>query len=92
VIEVMGEWPRQFAAVAARVRVPVHLRLAEHERIWDNSPAALDELARGFSGAPEANIGLLPDGGHLYEVHKRGHELVADQLGFLRRAVLEGAV
>jgi pimeloyl-ACP methyl ester carboxylesterase len=46
VLEVMGEWPGRFSGVAERVPVPVHLRLAEHEGIWDNRPAAIGEMAQ----------------------------------------------
>lgn len=80
-IEVMRDWPVRFAATAVRVAVPVHVRLAEHERIWDNSPAALRAIASPFPAG--ADVGLLPDGGHLYEVHKRGPELIAAQLDFI---------
>jgi pimeloyl-ACP methyl ester carboxylesterase len=87
VLEIMGEWPGRFRRIAARVRVPVHLRLAEHEHIWDNRAAAIQDMAGCFRAAPEADAGLLPGGGHLYEVHRRGHELVAAQLDFVERCV-----
>lgn len=85
VIEVMRDWPTRFAAVAGAVRVPVHFRSAEFERIWDHSDAALSRITAAFR---DADMGLLPDGGHLYEVHKRGPELIAAQLNFIERAAL----
>jgi pimeloyl-ACP methyl ester carboxylesterase len=90
VLEVMGEWPARFGEVAARVRVPVHLRLAEHERIWDNRPVVIGAMARSFRAAPEVDARLIPGGGHLYEVHRCGHELVAAQLDFLLRHAAGG--
>ena len=49
--EVKG-WPGEFPAVAARVRIPVHITLAEYERAWRSGPAALADLASLFAAAP----------------------------------------
>jgi prepilin-type processing-associated H-X9-DG protein len=80
--ETLKHWPRYFSDIARRVTVPVHLRLADAERIWENGPLALKRLAASFVNAPGVDCSLLPEGGHLYEVHHRGHELMASQLDF----------
>lgn len=85
VIEVMRDWPARFLAAAAQVRVPVHFRMAEYERIWDHSQEARRRIAAAFAAGAGADVGLLPDGGHLYEIHKRGPELIAAQLDFIER-------
>jgi pimeloyl-ACP methyl ester carboxylesterase len=82
VVEVMRDWPDRFGATAAAVRVPVHFRLAEHERLWQAEATALERVRRSFSAA-HCDLKILPAGGHLYEFHKRGGELVAAQLSFL---------
>ena len=80
--ETLYRWPALLTECAPHVAVPVHLRLAEMERIWDTGPEAVARLARAFANAPFIDAGLLPDGGHLYEVHHRGGELGESQLDF----------
>lgn len=84
IAELRERWPGRFPELAAGVRVPVHIRLAEHERIWDASEAGIARIASQFHASPHVNAAILPQGGHLYEMHTRGPELVADQLAFIR--------
>jgi pimeloyl-ACP methyl ester carboxylesterase len=80
--ETLYKWPSVFAERAPQVAVPVHLRLADMERIWDTGHEAVARLARAFASAPAVDAGLLRDGGHLYEIHNRGAELGESQLDF----------
>lgn len=75
-------WPDRFVESAGGVDVPVHLRLADAERIWETGPAAMARVAALFRRAPRVDAAILPDGGHLYEVHRRGFELMDAQLDF----------
>ena len=84
--EVIRGWPRRWPAIAGAVSCPVHLRLAEFERIWEAGLAALRRIADAFTGA-DVDAAILPDGGHLYEVHRRGPELLAAQLAFVTARV-----
>ncbi|BBY05644.1 hypothetical protein MNVI_09620 [Mycobacterium noviomagense] len=62
---VVTSWARQdFPALAARVRVPVQLSVAEHERVWQSDPAALAEIAAMFSAAPRFTINEQVAAGH----------------------------
>jgi hypothetical protein len=83
--EVVERWPLRWRDLAARVDIPVHLRLAEHERIWASSPAVVARMASAFSRAPQVDAALLPAGGHLYEATKFGPGFVAAQLDFIER-------
>ncbi|OBI43127.1 thioesterase [Mycobacterium kyorinense] len=59
------DWPRHdFPLVAAQVRIPVQFSVAEHEKVWQSDPAALDEIAALFSAAPSFVINEQPDAGH----------------------------
>mgnify|MGYP001006946681 CR=1 FL=1 len=52
-VEMTKNWPRRdFPALAARVRVPVHFTVAEHERVWESDPAAVQQIAAIFTAAP----------------------------------------
>jgi len=81
--DVRTNWPGRFDTVAAAIMVPVAFHLAEYERIWRASPADVADAAARFTHAPQVEAGVLPDGGHLYEIHRRGGELTALQLAFL---------
>lgn len=84
--EVTGDWPRRWSRTVAAVTCPVHFRLAEHERIWDARPHAIERIAAAFARSARVDAAIAPDGGHLYEVHLRGPELIDAQLDFIRDA------
>jgi pimeloyl-ACP methyl ester carboxylesterase len=83
--EVVERWPRRWRNLAAQVDVPVHLRLAEHDRVWASSPAVVARMASAFLNAPQVDAELLPGGGHLYEATKLGPTFIAAQLDFIER-------
>jgi pimeloyl-ACP methyl ester carboxylesterase len=84
VTDVMETWPREWPEVARGIRVPVHLRLAEHERIWGSGEETVRRMAGRLSNT-SVDANLLGGGGHLYEVSRRGPELLRAQLDFLDR-------
>ena len=57
-------WPREFPALAARVRVPVHCSLGDHERVWRSGPAALADIAALFTASPRVAVDEQAGGGH----------------------------
>jgi pimeloyl-ACP methyl ester carboxylesterase len=57
-------WPRAFPALAARVRVPVHYSLGDHETVWRSGPAALAEVAALFTASPRVVAEEQAAGGH----------------------------
>lgn len=86
VAEITGDWPARWSRTVQAVTCPVHFRLAEHERIWDATPEAVDRIAASFTSSSRVDAAILADGGHLYEVHLRGPELTEAQLEFIRDA------
>lgn len=85
--EIMNGWPRRWRGLAGAIDVPVHLRLAEDEAIWCTGPAVIDRMRAAMVRSPQVDAALLPDGGHLYELHRRGSELVDAQLDFIAHHV-----
>jgi pimeloyl-ACP methyl ester carboxylesterase len=57
-------WIGAFPGLAARVRVPVHYTLGDHERVWSAGPAALAEVAALFTASPRVAVVEQPDAGH----------------------------
>lgn len=85
--EVVRRWPIDYwPSAAPLVDVPVHLRLADHDRIWETGQLVIDRMAASLTRSPHVDAAILPEGGHLYEIHKRGPELIASQLHFLARS------
>lgn len=80
--EVAYSWPERWQDIAPKISCPVHIRLAEFERIWEANTLALERIKSRLSNAPDIDAAIAPDGGHLYEAHLRGPELIAAQLDF----------
>lgn len=81
-VAMVTEWPKRWPRLAAAVDVPVHLRLAEGEKIWETGVGATSRMAAMLRRSPHVDAAVLPEGGHLYELHKRGAELITSQLDF----------
>src|SRR3954454_18482667 len=63
--EVSRTWASEvFPALAARVRVPVHLTLGDQESVWSTGPDALAEMSALFTAAPQVVAEEQPDTGH----------------------------
>ena len=63
--EVTANWPRRdFAAIAANVRVPVEFSAADHESVWETTPAALAQIAASFIASPRVVVNQVADSGH----------------------------
>lgn len=86
VMDVVHGWPKRWPRLAAAIDVPIHLRIAEHEKIWETGQNVVERMAASLSRAPFIDAALLPEGGHLYEIHRRGPELIASQLDFFDAA------
>lgn len=85
--EVVHRWPDRWRALAPTLTLPIHLRIAEFETIWETGVPAAERLDKALIAAPRADVAVAPGGGHLYELHHRGPELVADQLDFFAAAL-----
>jgi pimeloyl-ACP methyl ester carboxylesterase len=57
-------WAPEFPQHAARVRIPVHFTLGDHEKVWRSGPEALADLATLFTGSPRVVVEEQRDGGH----------------------------
>lgn len=84
--EVMNDWPARFDEVAAGIEIPVSFALAEHDGIWRVDMEEMAAIATSFGRAARVDATVLPDGGHVYEIHKRGHELTIAQVDFMLSA------
>ena len=62
---VVANWSKvDFPALAAQVRVPVRVSLADHEQFWEAGPAGLGEVAGMFTASPRLAVNEQHDSPH----------------------------
>lgn len=88
---VTANWSRRdFPELAAAVRVPVQYSAAEHERVWDTSAAALDDIAGLFVTAPSVLVHEMPDSGHNLSVGLSAQTYHLRVLSFVGECIAAG--
>ncbi len=88
-VDIVGGWQQQAAAISAEIRVPVHYRQAEHDRLWVVDQAEVDTFAARFTGAPRVDAAMVRDTGHCMDFHAVGAALHLQQLGFALQCAIE---
>ncbi len=83
VVEIVNDWPDLWPRLAPAITCPAHLRLSDTDNIWVADEAVVQRMAVRLTASPLVDAELLANGGHAYEFHLRGPDLVADQLRFL---------
>ncbi|MGW0580702.1 alpha/beta hydrolase [Streptomyces sp. NPDC002920] len=86
-VEVAGDWCVDFAGVAARVEVPVHYGLAEHEGFWHSSDESVAAFGNAFTAAPSVTARRILGGGHNIDHHYVGAAFHKEQLDFAKALV-----
>ncbi|MET9971996.1 alpha/beta hydrolase, partial [Streptomyces sp. NPDC006356] len=81
-------WQENFARLAARVTVPVHLTLGEHEQVWTNGPEGLADLASMFTSAPRLVSHEQVGAGHNTSVGRTALAYHLRVLAFVEECVL----
>lgn len=86
---VVDGWaPRDFADLAAQVRVPVRFTLGDHEPVWENGPAALADIAGMFTAAPRVTVAEQVDAGHNLSLGRTAMAYHLKVLSFVEECVL----
>jgi pimeloyl-ACP methyl ester carboxylesterase len=63
--DVTANWPRRdFPDIAGRVTVPVEFSVADHERVWETTPAMTAAIAALFTASPRVVVNEMADSGH----------------------------
>ncbi|MEO3787488.1 alpha/beta fold hydrolase [Actinocorallia sp. B10E7] len=57
-------WPRGLPGLAARIPVPVHYSLGDHEMWWRSGSQALEDIASLFTASPLVSVHEQAGGGH----------------------------
>ncbi len=81
-VDIVGGWHDVADAVCAGIRVPVHYRQGEHDRLWIVDRGEIAAFARRFVAAPRVDAAMTPGTGHCIDFHHAGAALHLQQLGF----------
>ncbi|MBA9005427.1 alpha/beta hydrolase [Thermomonospora cellulosilytica] len=81
-------WRRTLPGLAARIRVPVHYSLGDHEQVWRSGPAALAEVAALFTASPRVVVHEQVDGGHNLSLGLSAMAYHLEVLSFVEECVL----
>jgi pimeloyl-ACP methyl ester carboxylesterase len=87
-INIVTAWPASVRGVAARVKVPVHYRQGEFDKLWIVDEQEVTSFGAAFSDAPIVDARLLKSAGHCIDFHRLGAALQLDQLAFALRCSL----
>lgn len=86
--DVTANWPRRdFGEIASRVTVPVEFSVADHERVWETTPEALEAIAALFTSSPRVLVNEMPDSGHNLSVGLSADEYHRRVLAFVDECV-----
>ena len=88
-VDIVGGWQQQAAQVSARIRVPVHYRQAEHDRLWVVDAGEIEAFAARFTAAPRVDAALVSNTGHCMDFHAIAPALHLQQLGFAVQCAVE---
>jgi AAA+ superfamily predicted ATPase len=88
-MDIVGAWQAQAAAICARVRVPVHYRQAQQDLLWIVDQDEVDAFARRFTAAVRMDAAMILNTGHCMDLHAIGPALQLQQLGFALQCAVE---
>ena len=72
----------------ARVDVPVEFSVADHERVWETTPEAIDAIAALFTSSPRVVVNEMPDSGHNLSVGWSADDYHRRVLSFVEECVV----
>ena len=81
-IDIVTGWPALADSVLGEVRVPVHYRLGEFDRLWLSDADQVARFAAKLSAAPRVDAALMRGVGHCIDFHRGGMEFQAEQIDF----------
>ena len=79
---ITGVWHDDAPGVLGRIRVPVHYRQAQFDRLWIVDQSQIDGFAAALSAAPFVDARLTTGAGHCIDFHHLGAAFQLQQLGF----------
>lgn len=85
------EWFTEFPLLAARIRVPVHYSLGDHEKVWRTDREAMTEIGSLFTASPRVELLKLAGSGHNLSVGTTATAYHLRILSFFEECVVASA-
>lgn len=83
--EILMDWPHEARDMASRIKVPVHYRQAEFDRLWVVDHDEVAGFAALFSTSPFVDAAMIEGAGHCIDFHHSSPNFHFRQLGFAMR-------
>ena len=81
-IDITSTWHGVVQPLAARVRVPLHYRQGEFDRLWITGPEQAAGFSAAFTQSPRVDGAPFDRAGHCIDFHRLGHAFQLEQLAF----------
>lgn len=85
-VEISSQWEKQYAHLAPRIEVPVHVRQGRFDALWVTDDEQLAEFAGALTASPAVDAEIVPGSGHAIDFHRGGLALQLQQLAFAAAA------
>lgn len=84
-LDIVTVWPERAREILADVRVPVHYRQGEFDRLWITDADQVAAFAASCRNAAAVDAALLRGAGHCIDFHSSSAAFQLDQLAFALR-------
>ncbi|MGH6990651.1 MAG: alpha/beta hydrolase [Stellaceae bacterium] len=88
-IDITSTWHSVVREVAAKVRVPVHYRQAEFNRLWVVDRDQVNGFGAALVNSPRVDAALFNNVGHCIDFHRLGPAFQLEQLAFALRCCVQ---
>ena len=88
-IDITATWHSAVKGLAAKVRVPVHYRQAEFDRLWIVDADQVEGFGAAFVNSPSVDAALFRSAGHCIDFHRLGGAFQLEQLAFALRCCVQ---
>ncbi len=82
ILDIVTTWGQDVADVASRIKVPLHYRQAEYDKLWIVDESEISGFAAALSASARVDAAMLKGAGHCIDFHNLGAALQIQQLGF----------
>ncbi len=89
IMDIVTTWIEKVREIAGRVRVPVHYRQGEFDRLWIVDETEVKQFGEAFTASPKVDAALVKGTGHCMDFHCIGMTLQTQQLGFALQCATE---
>lgn len=90
-VDIVSTWSQNALGILGQIRVPVHYRQAEMDRLWVVNQDEVDHFAMALSRSVRVDAAMVRGTGHCMDFHHVGRALQLQQLAFALQCASEQA-